>query len=504
MNSSSVPDAGSVVRRRNLWMFGGGLGFFVVLVFLMWASDSSKPKADSPTPMAPAKTEQVEAASRKLSDAELWTAKADADLQTMRKANEAVLQQMEQVKRQNEELGKQVHDQQEAMKGVQDAQAKAATPPAAPAGAVPALDAIVPPLAGADGKPVALPPPPNGTGVDGNSAALPPPMPPEPEDDGIVHIVVDGADGSADLVATVGTAGAGGAPGATGGQGAPGNNTPKVDIQQPPAQPVQPLVGTNGNPLPQKRDRPKAKTYIPSGSFFKAQLLASLDAPTGGNAESNPHPVLLMVTDNAFLPNRFRSKVKECRVLASGYGDLSSERVSLRTEKLSCVLSDGTVVDTKLDGYIAGEDGKEGLRGNLVSKQGSMIANSLLAGTLGGIGQGLAQAATTVTNTGSGTVSSVQPNQVLGFGVESGAGGAMQKLADYYLKAAEKTFPILEVSAGRDVTVVLLSGLDIEADPGMAAGQGLLGNNPLVTATDRKQAGLTLRDGDTGNGEGAE
>ncbi len=96
-------------------------------------------------------------------------------------------------------------------------------------------------------------------------------------------------------------------------------------------------------------------------------------------------------------------------MLASGYGDIASERVNLRTEKLSCVLKDGTVIDTKLDAYIAGEDGKSGVRGNLVSKQGALIANALLAGTLGGLGQGLAQAATTVTQTGSGAVTSVSP-----------------------------------------------------------------------------------------------
>jgi conjugal transfer pilus assembly protein TraB len=499
MSTSSVPATAEVAKRQKLWMLGGGAGLFLLLFLMMWASGTGKAPAGAAQPTAPAKTEQVEAASRKLSDAELWTAKADTDLQAMRQANEAMRQKMDQVTRQNEEMGKQLHDQQEALRTVQETQAKAGATPAQPAGApangVPALDAIVPPVAGAGGNlppGVSLPPAPEGAVGAGAAPGLPPPI----EDDGIVHILVDGADGGA-AVASVPA-------GEDGGQGVASPAQPKVDIQPPPDH-IQPLVkGAGEAPLPQKRDRPKAKTYIPSGSFFKAQLLASLDAPTGSNAESNPHPVLLMVTDNAFLPNRFRSKVKECRVLASGYGDLASERVSLRTERLSCVLSDGTVIDTKLDGYIAGEDGKEGLRGNLVSKQGAMIANSLLAGTLGGIGQGLAQAATTVTNTGTGAVTSVQPGNVMQFGVESGAGGALQKLSDYYLKAAEKTFPILEIAAGRDVTVVLLSGLDIDAEPG-AAVAGMPGNRSIVTAADRRQAGLTLRQaGDEGNQEGGE
>jgi hypothetical protein len=45
---------------------------------------------------------------------------------------------------------------------------------------------------------------------------------------------------------------------------------------------------------------------------FRAALLGGLDAPTGGQAQSNPHPILMRVQDNAFLPNRYRFKIKEC------------------------------------------------------------------------------------------------------------------------------------------------------------------------------------------------
>jgi conjugal transfer pilus assembly protein TraB len=301
-------------------------------------------------------------------------------------------------------------------------------------------------------------------------------------DEGMVHITVGEQAVPVDTVTTVGAP-----PNPNGDNPTKPLVAPtRIDIEQTASTPT-----TGGRPLPQKRERPKAKTYIPSGTFFKAQMVASLDAPTGGNAEQNPHPVLLMVTDNAFLPNRYRSKVKECHVIASGYGDISSERVNLRTERLSCVLKDGTVVDTKLDAYVAGEDGKAGLRGNLVSKQGALVANAMLAGTLGGVGQGLAQAATTVTQTGTGAVTSVSPNQALEFGMYSGSGTALNKLAEYYIKAAEKTFPILEVAAGRDVTIILLSGLDIEADAGSAGGRE--GLTSIVTDADRRQASKSLR-----------
>lgn len=472
---ANVPDAVSVAKKQKLMLFGGGVGLFALLLLLMWLADDSKPQAEQ-QPTKTGNVEQVEAVSRKIKDEEIWTAKADAALQEMRRNNEAARLEMEQVKRRNEELAEQVKGQQATVDSLREAAANAPASPALP----PAnnLDAIVPPLAA--GQPPAPLPPPAVDGVaGGDGLPLSPPLPATGVDTGIVHIMVDGEDG-------------GGQPegGNPNGKPAPnpnGDNPTKPLVAPQPIEVAQ-MGDGNSRPLPQQRERPKSKTYIPSGSFFKAQLVASLDAPTGGNAEQNPHPVLMMVTDNAFLPNRFRSKVKECHVLASGYGDISSERVNLRTEKISCVLKDGTVIDTKLDAYVAGEDGKSGLRGNLVSKQGALIANAMLAGTLGGIGQGLAQAATTVTQTGNGAVTTVSPNQALEFGLYTGSGSALNKLADYYIKAAEKTFPILEVAAGRDVTVILLSGLDIDAEP--SAQRAIM---PIVTAEDQAQAGKALR-----------
>jgi conjugal transfer pilus assembly protein TraB len=39
----------------------------------------------------------------------------------------------------------------------------------------------------------------------------------------------------------------------------------------------------------------------------------------------------------------------------------------------------------------------------------------------------------------------------------------MERLADYYIRLAEKTFPVIEVDAGRVVDVVLTKGVLIDA-----------------------------------------
>lgn len=210
-----------------------------------------------------------------------------------------------------------------------------------------------------------------------------------------------------------------------------------------------------------KRD---ARSYVPSGSFFRAALLGGLDAPTGGQAQSNPHPILMRVQDNAFLPNRYRFKIKECLVLGASHGDISSERAYIRLESLSCVRHDGKAIDVPVKGYVVGEDGKAGMRGRLVSKQGQVLANALVAGIGAGIGQAFQQSATTVSTNPLGSVGTVEPGKQFQAGIGTGVGKALDRLSQYYITLAEKMFPIIEVDAGRTVDVVFTKGFSLEAE----------------------------------------
>jgi conjugal transfer pilus assembly protein TraB len=159
--------------------------------------------------------------------------------------------------------------------------------------------------------------------------------------------------------------------------------------------------------------------------------------------------VLLRLADNAILPNQFRARVKECFIVGAGYGDVSSERAYIRTESLSCVTRDGTAIDVPVKGYVAGEDGKAGMRGRLVSKQGQILA----------IGHAFTQSATTLSVSPLGTTSSVDPGKQLEAGLGTGVGKALDRLAQYYISLAEKVFPVIEIDAGRSVDVVLTQGV---------------------------------------------
>ena len=200
--------------------------------------------------------------------------------------------------------------------------------------------------------------------------------------------------------------------------------------------------------------------FVPAGSILRGVLLTGLDAPTGRSARRDPYPALLRVKHEALLPNRFRADVRECFLVAAGFGDLSAERAYLRAETLSCVRADGGVIEVRVDGYAVGEDGKLGVRGRLVSKQGQVLAGALAAGFLQGFGAAFQQVPVPVLAGAGDRVPYQQafsPEALQGAAL-SGAGRAIERLAEFYLDMAEEMFPVIEVDAGRPVELVLNRG----------------------------------------------
>lgn len=205
----------------------------------------------------------------------------------------------------------------------------------------------------------------------------------------------------------------------------------------------------------------KPLMYLPSGTFAQARLLNGATAPTRGQGSGNPVPILLELTDSAVMPNLYKAGIKRCFVTANATGELASERVLVRLDRLSCIDENGGAVDKKIQGYVSGEDGKTGLRARLVTKSGQAIANALFTGTLAGLGKAVSLASENSTTSITGTISTSVTNPWRA-GVGEGASHAMDRITDYYLKLASDMFPVLEVDSGRKVEIVISNGLSIE------------------------------------------
>lgn len=209
--------------------------------------------------------------------------------------------------------------------------------------------------------------------------------------------------------------------------------------------------------------------YMPAGSILTGVLINGMDAPTGQGARRDPFPSTLRLQKEAVLPNRFRADVRECFLIVSGYGDLSSERAYLRGETISCVREDGGVIEARLNSYAVGEDGKAGVRGRLVSKQGQIIAKSLMAGFLSGAADALnvkQMPMISLTENGTTSANSQYTNTISGELVKGsafkGASNALERIAQYYVSMAEGIFPVIEVDAGRQLDVIMTSGVKLQ------------------------------------------
>lgn len=204
-----------------------------------------------------------------------------------------------------------------------------------------------------------------------------------------------------------------------------------------------------------------AREYVTAGSIVRGTLLTGVYAPTSGAASGTPVPILIDVAREAILPNGFRADLTDCRLTGNATGELSSERILVRLERLACVGPEGDALDIRVRGYVAGPDGKVGLRGNLVTRSGQAIARALSVGILSGLGKAVALGSSETTTYATGSQSTVYRNS-LKAGLGEGASSTLDRIADYYLKVAEQIFPVLEVDGGQPVDLIFSQGVLLE------------------------------------------
>lgn len=211
--------------------------------------------------------------------------------------------------------------------------------------------------------------------------------------------------------------------------------------------------------------RNRSAGMLPAGPFAPVALLHGLEAGTSSSTQSNPMPVLLNIQENAVMPGNANYKLKNCFVLGNGYGDLSSERVYIRLNRLSCVdKANRMVLSQEVQGYLVDSDGKLGLRGVVYNRQGAALGKSMLAGFAQGLASALGSAQSTVSSSLTTGLSSstINGGAALRASGLQGAQQATAQLADFYLKEAQNIFPGIAIDAGRTGTMVFTNSVTLE------------------------------------------
>lgn len=215
-------------------------------------------------------------------------------------------------------------------------------------------------------------------------------------------------------------------------------------------------------------DKEKKKSFYMPPSITSADLLTGFAAPTMNKGKGDPIKALFRISAPSILPNSVKSDIRGCFLFGEGEGRLQDERVHLRLTNLTCVGRNGaSVIDSAVQGYVVDHyDGKLGLRGTVVTKMGSLIVRSMFLGIIEGVGSGVEQSTMTSSTSNSllGTTTSTfdaTPSNIAKNGLGKGVSKSAQNISEIYEELTRQSFPVIEVGAGKQVSIVFTSGVEL-------------------------------------------
>ena len=176
-----------------------------------------------------------------------------------------------------------------------------------------------------------------------------------------------------------------------------------------------------------------------------------------------PYPVLLQLEYAFTGPNQSRVDLSNCFMIAKARANLSTERVIMQTETISCVTESGEHFKAEAKGYTAGTDSTFGSTGTFISKQGQVLLAAVLANIAKNAGEALATAQQTTTVSGSdraATATNVTGSQAA-FVAGRSVVDAGSMIAQWYLDYARQLIPSIAIGSGESVHVVMLESIKV-------------------------------------------
>ncbi len=221
--------------------------------------------------------------------------------------------------------------------------------------------------------------------------------------------------------------------------------------------------GRPGAPPIEVEDSPE---YLPPNSYAPARVIVGVDASAGVASQTDPLPVVLRITGPArSVVNNGKlltTRIQGCVVNGAARGDLSAEKVYVKLAKMTCDQPGGRVAVSEVKGFISFA-GKTGVRGRVVSREGSLVSQALIAGIVGGFGRGFSANANSIfsgiTQGADGKREKLSPGDIVTGGFGQGAGDAADTVSKYLIERAEQYQPVIEMPTGIDVEIVFLDGV---------------------------------------------
>ena len=231
-------------------------------------------------------------------------------------------------------------------------------------------------------------------------------------------------------------------------------------MSQPARQPINLEMAKVGEIKNEEKPAKERYAYLPLGSFVKCTLLTGVYAPAN---ESNPLPVLISVDEAFYGPNNTRIPLKGAFAIGKAIGDVVSKRAIIQIVSFSMVLPNGRVFEHEGNlGYLADDDGRLGISGELIYNTGKQLSLTFLSGFLAGGAEALSQAQTSSVVGAYGQTSQNVTGNTGHYAMFSGLANSAQGMASYYQKQLEAMIPAVKIEAGKKVVLVIQKGVEIE------------------------------------------
>lgn len=211
-----------------------------------------------------------------------------------------------------------------------------------------------------------------------------------------------------------------------------------------------------------------SENYLPPNSIAMAKVVVGVDATANTKSQTDPLPVVLRITGQArsvYAQGKLlKTNIVGCMVNGAAMADLSSEKVYVKLQRMTCPQPGGRVAVSEVKGFIA-FGGKTGVRGRVVSRSGNLVTQAFVAGALGGFGRGFSANSQSFLTAPSvnvnGQRSSLSPLDIAQGGLGQGVAQSADTVSKYLIERAEQYQPVVEMPTGLDVEVVFLDGVFI-------------------------------------------
>jgi len=211
-----------------------------------------------------------------------------------------------------------------------------------------------------------------------------------------------------------------------------------------------------------------SENYLPPNSIATAKVVVGVDATANTKSQTDPLPVVLRITGAArsvYAEGKLlKTNLVGCMVNGAAMADLSSEKVYVKLQRMTCPQPGGRVAVSEVKGFIA-FGGKTGVRGRVVSRSGNLVTQAFIAGALGGFGRGFSSNSQSFLTAPSvnvnGQRSTLSPTDIAQGGLGQGVAQSADMVSKYLIERAEQYQPVVEMPTGLDVEVVFLDGVFI-------------------------------------------